>query len=147
MFILFLISSALVVFLAGSLYDVKLAAQSAGTNLYGIGAELVDIGSYADAIDVLHRAAYLDPDDSRIFDELGNAYSLAGDQQSASVAFREATRLDPSSTRIHPPALVRSSVSAPVPDSAARQKLLDAAKREWNREWSIFATRSAPRPE
>ncbi len=138
--ILLFCSLVLVIFVVGSLYDAKLTAYDTSTNLYVIGTELMDTGAYVDAVDVLKKAAYLNPKNAYIFYDLGDAAFLAGDDALATQAWDEALKLNPELGRIRPGAnLVRPR--EPKARSALQKKLLDSAIAQWDRKWSIFGSK------
>ncbi len=138
--LLALCSAVLVVLAFGSMYNRRLTAESTGTELYVIGAELVDLGAYADAIEVLQKAARMNSEDARVFFELGNAAHFAGDDGTAAKAWHEAVRLDPTFRGKAPYA---APLGRPASRSAAQEKLVGEANKLWHREWRIFGPPSA----
>ena len=138
--ILLFCSLILVIFIGGSIYDSKLTAYDTATNLYVIGTELMDTGAYVDAVDVLKKAAYLNPKDPYIFYDLGDAAYLAGDEALATQAWDQALSLNPELGKIRAGAtLVRPR--EPKARSALQKQLLDSAIQHWDRRWNIFASK------
>ena len=142
---LFTASGAIVVMIFGSIYNASLAARSTGTNLYVIGVELADAGADADAVEVLNRAAYLNPNDPYVFLELGNAFYRLGDSNNANLAWNQAARILPALQ----PKTHSQLQEGPAKSSAnleARERLLKEAQAEWGRNWSIFTGPWSRRP-
>src|SRR5205823_10370021 len=60
------------------------------------GHDLIEQQAYPAAISQLKKAASLKPKDARIYQMLGLAYLLNGDESNARVVFEHALQLDPS---------------------------------------------------
>lgn len=128
-------SLALVGLVAHVAYSVQLFARETALELYVIGTELVDGGDYPKAIETLHRAAYVDPTDARIYVELGNAYYYEGADAEARAAWDQAIRLDPKQEQGRiaaglPRPVRRSERPPPAPIHADPEEV-------WSRSWHL----------
>jgi len=68
--------------------------------LNNLGAVLMELKEYERAIEVLRKATELEPDDYLIWNNLGLAYKLSGDEKRAKEAWAESLYLNPSQNGI-----------------------------------------------
>src|SRR6185503_7996585 len=62
---------------------------------YNQGLELMRAKRFSEALDSLHRAAQLGPDEPFVFDALGRAYDGVGDTENAVASYKHSITMDP----------------------------------------------------